>query len=52
MDQEKLKLIIKNLELLVSSLKSEVYSNTESYLNYDEIIKSMKSYDDDDGYAD
>lgn len=37
MDKEKLKLIIRNLELLVDSLKSEVYSDIPSY-NYDEII--------------
>jgi hypothetical protein len=49
MNQDKLKILIKNLELLVSSLKSEVYSDPASYrencvgpfLNYDEV------YDDD-----
>jgi hypothetical protein len=57
MDKEKLKLIIRNLELLVDSLKSEVYSDSRSYLDpqewknnavhdYDEI------FDDDDGYPD
>jgi hypothetical protein len=57
MDRKKLKLIIRNLELLVDSLKAEVYSDAESYLNhesgeepiqydYDEI------FEDDDGYAD
>jgi uncharacterized protein VirK/YbjX len=57
MDKEKLKLIIRNLELLVDSLKVEVYSDTKSYLennkekklvqyDYDEI------FEDDDGYAD
>ena len=31
MDKEKLKLIIKNLESLVECLKSEVYSDVDSY---------------------
>ena len=57
MDKEKLKLIVRNLELLVDSLKAEVYSDTQSYLNYEEIKKgSLHDYDeifdDDDGYAD
>jgi len=55
MDREKLKLLVRNLELLVDSLKAEVYSDTQSYLqntreysihDYDEI------FDDDDGYPD
>ena len=57
MDREKLKLIVRNLELLVDSLKAEVYSDVSAYsyteadvkkrpiLDYDEIF-------DDDGYAD
>ena len=54
--REKLKLIVRNLELLVDSLKAEVYSDVDAYKNsaafknaptdYDEL------YDDDDGYAD
>jgi len=57
MDKEKLKLIVKNLELLVDSLKSEVYSDVEAY-NYEEIVSSLNDYDevfydgDDDGYPD
>ena len=51
MDKEKLKLIIRNLELLVDSLKAEVYSDVSSYsytepnvrkrpiLDYDEIFE-------------
>ena len=58
MDREKLKLIVKNLKLLVDSLESEVYSDVDSYRNsgafasppklndYDEV------FDDDDGYPD
>ena len=56
MDKEKLKLIVRNLELLVDSLKAEVYSDTKSYLNYDEVKISLHDYDeifeDDDGYPD
>ena len=56
--REKLKLIVRNLELLVDALKAEVYSDVDAYstkvdtskfpgfTNYDEV------YDDDDGYPD
>tara|TARA_R100000008_G_scaffold46248_1_gene27263 strand:+ start:158 stop:328 length:171 start_codon:yes stop_codon:yes gene_type:complete len=56
MEREKLKLIVRNLKLLVDALESEVYSDIDSYKNsiafsspppdYDE------AYDDDDGYPD
>ena len=54
MEREKLKLIVKNLKLLVESLESEVYSDVSAYKyqgttpisDYDEI------WDDDDGYPD
>jgi hypothetical protein len=57
MDKERLKLIVRNLELLVDSLKAEVYSDKDAYMqpqsekrsanhDYDEI------WDDDDGYPD
>ena len=56
MERDKLKLIVRNLELLVDSLKAEVYSDTQSYLNYEEIRGSIRDYDeifeDDDGYPD
>jgi len=56
MDKDKLKLIIRNLELLVDSLKSEVYSDTQNYLEYDKIKAALTDYDeifeDDDGYPD
>ena len=51
--RDKLKLIVRNLELLVDALKAEVYSDVDAYKNskafdspstdYDEL------YDDDDG---
>ena len=54
-DKEKLKLIVRNLRLLVDSLESEVYSDVESHrqrqyqtpiTDYDEI------FEDDDGHPD
>jgi len=51
MDKDKLKLIVRNLELLVDSLKTEIYSDTSVYsytepevrkrpiLDYDEIFE-------------
>ncbi len=58
MDREKLKLIVKNLESLVECLKSEVYSDVDSYkLNYEEISRHITDYDEvfydgDDDYDD
>jgi len=56
MDKDKVKLIVRNLELLVDSLKAEVYSNPESYMDYDKITAALTDYDevfdDDDGYHD
>jgi hypothetical protein len=48
MEREKLKLIVRNLELLVDSLKAEVYSDVGAYkisdiktreLDYDEVFE-------------
>ncbi len=57
MDKEKLKLIIRNLESLVECLKSEVYSDEDSYKpQYEEITPYIDDYDevfyDDDEYSD
>ena len=58
MDREKLKLMVRNLELLVDGLKAEVYSDPESYKRTpakfnSEIIKDYDEvFDDDDGYPD
>ena len=58
MDKTKLKLIVKNLKLLVDSLESEVYSDLDAYKydNYKELTPQLNDYDevfdDDDGYAD
>jgi len=49
MDREKLELIIKNLESLVECLKSEVYSDTNSYkqdLRYEEVSPYIDDYDE------
>jgi hypothetical protein len=55
MDKEKVKLIIRNLESLVECLKSEVYSDVDSY-KYEEIAPYITDYDeiyeDNDGYPD
>jgi len=59
MDREKLKLIVQNLESLVECLKSEIYSDIDSYkLNYEEVMPYINDYDevfydgDDDDYDD
>ena len=59
MDQEKLKLIVRNLESLVECLKSEIYSEVDSYKEnpqYEEVAPYLTDYDEvfydeeDDGY--
>ena len=58
MDKAKLKLIVRNLKLLVDSLESEVYSDLDAYKydNYKELTPQLNDYDevfdDDDGYTD
>ena len=61
MEKERLKLIVKNLELLVDSLKAEVYSDADAYIdkreNYDDSPESKygdydEIFNDDDGYPD
>ena len=54
MDKEKLKLLVRQLELSVDAIKAEIYSDVDAYRNspafkvnnYDEL------HDDDDGYPD
>ena len=57
MDKDKLKLIVRNLELLVDSLKAEVYSDVDAYKHSDDskeyelrLTDYDELYDDDDGY--
>ena len=58
MDREKLKLIVRNLKLLVDSLESEVHSDLDAYRydNYKEMTPPISDYDevfdDDDGWTD
>ena len=53
LEREKLKLIVRNLKLLIDALESEVYSDVDNYSSntfpkhtYDEV------FEDDDGYPD
>jgi hypothetical protein len=49
MDKEKLKLIVRNLESLVECLKSEIYSDIDSYKHesqYEEIAPYIEDYDE------
>jgi len=62
MEKDKLKLIVRNLKLLVDALESEVYSDTAAYLNKSENFDDPSYYapisdydeifNDDDGYPD
>lgn len=45
MDKEKLKLIVRNLELLVDALKVEIYSDMSAY-KYDDIRPRELDYDE------
>jgi hypothetical protein len=45
MNKDKLKLIVRNLELLIDSLKAEIYSDASSY-RYDDIQPKGVDYDE------
>jgi len=45
MDRDKIKVIIRNMELLLDSLKAEIYTDVPSY-NYDDIIPYDEEYDE------
>ena len=58
MERDKLKLIVRNLKLLVDALESEVYSDTDAYTskqeNFDDpsanyILDYDEVFEDDDG---
>ena len=55
MEREKLKLIVRNLELLVDSLKAEVYSDVDAYVNTEApafsspLLEYDEVFEDDDG---
>jgi hypothetical protein len=52
MDKEKLKLIVRNLESLITALKSEIYSDPDPYKqvkqNEDHISDYDEIFEDDD----
>ena len=61
MERERLKLIVRNLKLLVDTLESEVFSDVDLYTtkqeNFDDpaanyITDYDEVFDDDDGYPD
>ena len=57
MDTERLKLIVKQLKLLVDSLESEVYSDVDAYTSELPAFSAPRNdyeeiFDDDDGYPD
>ena len=56
MDKERLKLIVRNLESLVTALKSEIHSDLDSYRQVKQKEDHISDYDeifeDDDGYPD
>ena len=45
MDKDKLKLIVRNMELLVDSLKAELYSDVQAY-KFDDIMPKDLDYDE------
>jgi hypothetical protein len=45
MNKDKLKLIVRNMELLVDSLKAEIYSDVPSY-QFDDIRPREVDYDE------
>lgn len=50
MNKDHLKILIRDLQFLVTELKSEVYSDTESYIDSDNVRRVQ--IEDDDGEAD
>ena len=51
MDREKLKVMIRNLELMIDNIKAEVYSDVDSYKSKEEYSSKPLDYDElyDDG---
>ena len=52
MRKQKLKSLIHDLEILVDSLKTEIYSDTKAYTSGTDVGEYYRDEDDDDGYAD
>jgi len=51
-NRERLKLIVKNLKLLVDTLESEIYSDVDQYKPSTDDRFRLEVGDDDDGYPD
>ena len=51
MERDKLKLIVRNMELLVDALKAEVYSDESSYLSYENYEKLKDENDSSLDYS-
>lgn len=45
MDRDKLKMLVRNLELLTDSIKAEIYSDVQSF-KYDDINIVEEDYDE------
>jgi hypothetical protein len=52
MDKDKLKLIVRNLELLVDSLKAEVYSDVSAYKRMEPEVRKRPLLDYDEIFED
>ena len=55
MDKDRLKLIVRNLESLVTALKTEIYSDPDSYRQVKTHIDHISDYDevfDEQNYPD
>ena len=52
MDREKLKLLVRQLEIVVNNIKAEVLSDTDAYLTMDTYEAVKKSKPHDLGYDD
>lgn len=52
MDKDKLKLIVRNLELLVDSLKAEIYSDVSAYSYEEQNVKKRPILDYDEIFED
>lgn len=46
MEKEKLKLIVRNLRLLVDALESEVYSDVKAYTEQSDYLPPLADYDE------
>ena len=52
MDKDKLKLIVRNLELLVDSLKEEIYSDVSVYSHTNKEVRERPILDYDEIFED